>query len=161
MPILVHIQGEKYPGGVRQRVKKGQSYVHVVIDDPLQSGLCNIHVICMYVFYNFKKEKRKRNRGRKKSRIHSYPSVDRNPETLPSAQSEMISPMCKKLVAPRISPIFVLVFMSIYDNRFQIQLITATLENSLPHGSSNIPTEIIIEMRILLIIKQTSELLEI
>ena len=55
----------------------------------------------------------------------------------------MISPMCKKLVAPRISPIFVLVFMSIYDNRFQIQLITATLENSLPHGSSNIPTEII------------------
>ena len=73
----------------------------------------------------------------------------------------MISPMCKKLVAPRISPIFVLVFMSIYDNRFQIQLITATLENSLPHdGSSNIPTEIL-EMRILLIIKQTSELLEI
>ena len=71
----------------------------------------------------------------------------------------MISPMCKKLVAPRISPIFVLVFMSIYDNRIQM-LITATLENSLPHGSSNIPTEIL-EMRNLLIIKQTSELLEI
>jgi len=35
--------------------------------------------------------------------------------------------------------------MSIYDNRFQM-LITATLENSLPHGSSNIPTEIL-EMR--------------
>ena len=72
----------------------------------------------------------------------------------------MISPMCKKLVAPRISPIFVLVFMSIYDNRIQM-LITATLENSLPHGGGiNIPTEIL-EMRNLLIIKQTSELLEI
>ena len=35
----------------------------------------------------------------------TYPSVERNPATLPSANRETTSPMCRKLVAPKISPI--------------------------------------------------------
>ncbi len=38
--------------------------------------------------------------------VYTYPSVERNPETLPSAKRETQSPMWRKLVAPRISPIF-------------------------------------------------------
>ena len=35
----------------------------------------------------------------------SYPKVDRNPETFPSAKREMQSPKWRKLVVPMISPI--------------------------------------------------------
>ena len=34
MPIFVHIQGKKCPHWGRQVVKKGQNYVHVVIESP-------------------------------------------------------------------------------------------------------------------------------
>lgn len=38
------------------------------------------------------------------SEFFSHPSVERNPETLPSAKSDTQSPMWRKLVAPKISP---------------------------------------------------------
>lgn len=41
------------------------------------------------------------------TRLSAYPKVERNPETLPSANIDTMSPTCRKLVLPiKLSPIF-------------------------------------------------------
>lgn len=44
---------------------------------------------------------------KKMNYLKSYPNVDRNPDTVPSAYKLTMSPRCKKLADPSISPIFI------------------------------------------------------
>ena len=51
----------------------------------------------------------------------TYPSVDRNPATLPSAKSDTMSPMWRKLVVPKSSPIFFYVLILYHFLHIQFQ----------------------------------------
>ena len=60
--------------------------------------------------------------------VASYPNVDRNPETFPSAKRETQSPKWRKLVAPRISPILQVFNLTTEDVAFTLEFV------SLEHG---------------------------